>query len=148
MQTKLEYFYIDNRVQAHYQEWHNHHCYELVYYTKGQGNTNIDGVAYTYAQNYFSLMLPDCSHNRHHKEETEFIVIGFLYNLPIELLSGVYLDQNDCILNFMTEMKNEMASQNNHYQIRLNALTIEIIVALNRIIFGTKKEKEEDYFIY
>jgi hypothetical protein len=148
MEVKLEYLYFDRRDKAHYQGFHKHQCYELVYYTRGSGITNIGGLSYPYKKDMFSIMPPDCSHDREHIDETEFMVVGFLHNLPIELKSGVFEDSDKHIFILMNEMKQELINQKNQYRIRIMALIVELMVECDRMMNLTTKPKEEDSFAY
>jgi AraC-like DNA-binding protein len=148
MEAKFEYFFYDTHRKANYYEYHQHPCCELVYYLSGQGLSNIDGVAFPFRKGTFSFMPVNCLHNRSYSEDTEFLAIGFLFNLPLELKGGVYQDDNGKILSFLQEVKEEFINRKNHFQLRLNTLIIEIMIEMDRLINKTKKPDDFNAFTY
>jgi AraC-like DNA-binding protein len=139
MEAKFEYFISNTHFTTSYLKPNQHPCCELVYYLSGAGNSNIDGIDFAFKKNTFSLMPGDSIHNRGYIEDTNFMAIGFLFNLPIEIKGGVYEDIDGKILACLQEIKEEFQNQKNHFQLRLDTLVIEILVEIDRLVNPVKK---------
>lgn len=148
MEAKLEYLFFDIHNKSYYYEYHKHPCCELVYYISGKGFSNIDSVDFSFEKNTFSFMPVNSVHNRSYIEDTEFLAIGFLFNLPIEINGGVYQDIDGKILSCMQEIKREFVNKKSHFQLRLNTLIIEIIIQTDRLLNTSRKQDEFNSFIY
>lgn len=134
MHCKFEFLYYCTHMAATYVDLHQHNCYELVYYTRGTGTMNLNGVVYHYQPQSITLTRPNYTHDERHEEETDVIFIGFSYDdYPISLENGIYNDANkEEILQLLLQMKQEMVEKKPFYEIKLNLLTQEIIIALER----------------
>ncbi len=148
MQAKLEYLFYDIHKKTNYYEYHKHPCCELVYYISGKGTSNIDGVDFSFEENTFSIMPINCVHNRSYIEDTEFLAIGFLFNLPIIIKGGVFQDIDGKILSYMQEIKQEFANKRSHFELRLNTLVVEIIIQIDRMINDSRKQDDSNCFTY
>jgi AraC-like DNA-binding protein len=148
MDAKFEYFFYDLHHKANYYEYHRHPCCELVYYLSGKGLSNIDGVDFPFAKNTFSFMPVNCVHNPHYSEDTEFLAIGFLFNLPLKIRGGVYREGDGKILAFLQEIKEEFVNRKSHFELRLNVLIVEIMIQMDRLINKAKKPDDFNAFTY
>lgn len=148
MEAKLEFLFFDRCSVASYHDFHKHQCCELVYYINGRGSTIIEGNKYIFGKNTFSFMPANTRHDRRFNEETDIISIAFLHNLPIDIEAGLYPDDDEKIYSYLIEMKQEFLHKKSHYQLRLNAIIVEILVELDRRINIHKISKEENNFNY
>ena len=122
---------------------HTHTCVEVVYYIKGTGITYINGEAYAYEPNTFSIIEPQQIHNEVAETETDIIYIGFTYgSSAAQLVSGVYHDNEKCdILTLFNTMCDEMIGKYSYYNDRLHLLTQEILIIIERILFSNNKDE-------
>ena len=123
---------------------HQHPCYEIVFYIKGEGKTTINDVTYDFKPNTFSICEPNHSHNEIGCENVELIYIGFnILNDSVKLKSGVYDNSEYNILDDLIKISKEMKNQNEYYTRMLNLLTETIVIKIKR---ATQKQvqKEED----
>lgn len=148
MDARLEFIYHGNRMNDFYQEYHQHHCYELVYYVRGRGVTNFSNRTCSYKAGTCSLTRPNIKHDRHHLEETEFLVIGFCHDLPIELDNGVFADIGGNLYGLLEKIRDEVFSQHVHYQMRIQILIQDLVIQLDRCMNGARKQKNDDWLTY
>lgn len=129
---------------------HQHPCYEIVFYIKGEGQTTINNVTYDFKPNTFSICEPNHSHNEIGSENVELIYIGFnILNDNVKLKSGIYDNSKYNILNDLIKISKEMKAQKEYYTRMLNLLTESIIIKLKRVddVFVEKKEDKIDFII-
>ncbi len=148
MEAKLVFLFFNKCNVSSYREFHKHHCYELVYYINGNGSTIINGKKFSFTKNTFCFMHPNTSHDRSFKEQSDIISIAFLHDLPIEISAGVYDDTDMKIYTYLKHMKQEFLDKKSHYQIKLNAMIVEILVELDRRINTHKITKDIDSLNY
>jgi AraC-like DNA-binding protein len=120
----------------------------LIYYLSGAGASNIDGVNFTFQKNTFSYVPGNSLHNRNYFEDTEFLAIGFLFNLPVEIKGGVYEDADGKILLYLQEIKEEFSDKKNLSELRLNTLVVEIVIQLDRLLNPAKRPDDFNTLIY
>jgi AraC-like DNA-binding protein len=148
MDAKFEYLFYDTHPKTYYQRFDQHPCYELVYYLSGEGLSNIDGIDFAFEKNTFSLMPAASIHNRQYSKSTDFLAIGFLFNLPIEIKGGVYQDVDGKILAFLQEIKKEFLNKKPYFQLRLDMLIMEIVIQIDRSLNLTKNQNDSNVLIY
>jgi AraC-like DNA-binding protein len=139
IEAKFEYYISNTDFPTSYHKSHQHPCCELVYYLSGAGNSNIGGTDFVFNKNTFSCVPGNIMHNRSYIEDTEFMAIGFLYNLPFEIPGGVYEDIEGKILVYLQQIKEEFQNQKNQFQLRLDTLVIEILIEIDRLVNPVKK---------
>lgn len=150
MQCKFDFLYFTTHLPSTYVEVHKHNCYELVYYVKGSGVMNLNGDILQYQPHSITLTRPTFFHDERHTTETEVIFIGFTYcNHPISLANGIYQDGEELkILQLLRQMKQELMEKNAFYKIKLDLLTQEIIIELERSGKHIAKTVELDKLLY
>lgn len=132
--NQLEFiFFFDHKADSDIL-YHHHQCYEMVYYVKGKGTTNIGGVEYSYSDNTFSLIRPNSYHNEAHFEETEVFCVGFSLGESnfITINDGVYRDHSSILLQNVSKMQYEMLNQQLHYNVKLELLLSEFLIEFDR----------------
>jgi AraC-like DNA-binding protein len=139
IEAKFEYFISNTDFPTSYHKSHQHLCCELVYYLSGAGNSNIGGTDFIFKKDTFSWAPGNIIHNRSYIEDTEFMAIGFLFNLPFEIPGGVYEDIEGKILVYLQQIKEEFQNQKNQFQLRLDTLVIEILIEIDRLVNPVKK---------
>jgi AraC-like DNA-binding protein len=142
IEAKFEYIFSNTHFPTSYLYPNQHPCCELVYYLSGEGISNIDGTDYAFKQNTFSWMTAECQHSRSYIKDTEFLAIGFYYNLPFEIKAGVYEDGDGQILAYLQEIKEEFQNQKNHFQLRLDLYVAEIIIEIDRLVSPVNKQPD------
>jgi AraC-like DNA-binding protein len=145
-EARFEYFIGDTRSKTDH--FHQHPCCELIYYLSGTGESNIDGVNFTFQKGVFSYVPGNSKHNRNYFEDTEFLAIGFHFNLPVEIKGGVYPDPEGKILFYLQEIKEEFSDKKNLSELRLNTLIVEIVIQLDRLLNPAKRSDDFNALIY
>lgn len=109
---------------------HAHNYYELVYYTKGTGTTDVGSMSYTFQPNTFMLIPPGLSHNEVHISGGEVICLGFLSAeaLPRKLLTDPTLE----IFNVLQDILQEASTQSFGYKALITAKLTELSIRILR----------------
>ncbi len=144
----LQYYHLSQTASP---GMHKHGCFELVYYKRGSGYTNLGGKQYEYAPHTFSIIRPNTAHFDRHYKDTEVFFIGFNYDdLPIYLPNGIYKDdQNFTIWNLLQTMKKEFLHKNNFHSMLLDIIGSHLLIEVCRtpqISMGDLEK--EDRMIY
>ena len=124
---------------------HFHPCYELVYYLKGSGRSEISGTQYEFHENTFFLIQPKHIHNEQEYQYVEVMFTGFTTN-NYQLTEGIFPDKDGSILRLMSAIHGEMQQKKPYYRSMMNALTEELILNVLRIVEAQKVK--EDSFEY
>lgn len=124
---------------------HFHPCYELVYYLKGNGRSDLSGVQYEFKENTFFVIQPRHIHNEQEYQYVEVMFIGFSTN-NYRLAEGLFPDADGSVLRLLSAIHREMQSKKSYYRSMMNLLTEELILNVLRI---TEEQKgKEDSFEY
>ncbi|AZN38330.1 helix-turn-helix domain-containing protein [Paenibacillus albus] len=146
MNGKLDFFYYSTYESDTYVDFHNHQCFELVYYADGYGQMNLNGSLLDYVPGSMTLTRPLYTHDERHDAPTEVLFFGFSYDdYPISLVNGLYYDNEDKeMLKLLTRMRAELIGGKPHYMERLNLMVNEAIILLARFdsAGATKREKD------
>ncbi|MFD0958680.1 helix-turn-helix domain-containing protein [Paenibacillus chungangensis] len=117
-----------------YVDFHNHNCFEIVYYVRGTGEMMIEKDSYRYGPGTISMTRPKLYHDERHDEETEVIFIGFLHDdKPAHLTSGIFYDQNGTVLPIMQRMKRELGAPGAFHAEQMDLLTGQVVMELLRL---------------
>ncbi|BFH64706.1 AraC family transcriptional regulator [Paenibacillus azoreducens] len=144
----LQFYYLPMSASP---DFHKHGCFELVYYKRGTGHTNIGSNRYEYRPNTFAIIRPNMLHDEKHDEDTEVFFIGFDYDdIPISLPNGVFDDGPDHhIWRLLQNMKVEFLAKNNFHSLMLNLIGSQLMLEVCRIPQISSGELEkEDRIIY
>ncbi|WP_221226665.1 helix-turn-helix domain-containing protein [Paenibacillus baekrokdamisoli] len=130
---------------------HKHGCFELVYYKRGAGYTNIGGKRYDYHPHTFAIIRPNTPHDEKHEKDTEVFFIGFDYDdIPMSLHNGVYKDGDSLqIWRLLQAMKTEFLEKRSFHSLQLNLIGGQLMLELCRIPqIQTGNLEKEDRIIY
>ena len=131
------HFLVDSlRKHPYYVGNHYHDCYEIVYYTQGNGSTTIDGNVFNFAPNTFAITSPGVVHDeRGVVPGIRLLYVNFDINDKQYILkNGVYNDtEKNEILHLLLEMKHEKNSKQFHSAELLNSLLLSLIIKVLRI---------------
>lgn len=137
MECKLEFIYHTIRESWQYTASHKYECFELVYYIKGNGNTEIDCNTFTFHQNSFIIIPPNLYHDERYDTDTEVLFIGFkCLNKALPIKAGQYQYNDDfqhTILHYLKQMKKEITDQRKHFELKLDLLLKELFIELERM---------------
>lgn len=115
---------------------HQHECYELVYYIKATGSSNIGAKNFHYRPSSFAIIPPGYKHDEKHipEGEAEVLFIGFLCdNARLSSLAGVYDDDKEqTVLQTLLRIKLEFQRKREGFSELMNLQLSEIIVHLLR----------------
>lgn len=144
----LQFYYLSMAASP---DIHKHGCFELVYYKRGSGHTNIGGKRYEYQPNTFAIIRPNTPHDEKHDEDTEVFFIGFEYDdIPIALSNGVYKDGDQGqIWSLLQTMRKEFLEKRSFHSLQLNLIGGQLMIEVCRIpqIHSGNLERE-DRIIY
>ena len=117
------------RRQNTYVNYHSHKYHELVYYTTGNGKTEIHGKMNRFSDGRFVVIPPHTEHNELHLHDSEVICLEFsgAKDLPF----GFYTDPSHTIHRILKELLSEAKKQSYGYEdmlcIKLNELLLHIL---------------------
>lgn len=134
MHCSLDFLMSHSMPKDSYVDFHNHSCFEIVYYVRGTGEVMIEMDAYRYGPGTISMTRPKLYHDERHDEETEVIFIGFLHDdKPARLVNGMFHDQNGNVLPLMQRMKREMEAPGTFHAEQMDLLTGQVVMELLRL---------------
>ena len=117
------------RTQNSYINYHSHKYHELVYYTTGNGKTEIDGKPYLFSDHCFAVIPHNTEHNEIHHADSEVICLEF--SGADHLQFGFYSDPSHRIHRVLKELLGEAKKQTYGYEdmlnIKLNELLLHIL---------------------
>ncbi len=122
--------------------YHSHHCYELVYYEKGQGTTSVGGKSYSYFDGSFMIIPPDVLHDEYRDTETDVICLG---------CTGVscwtqqrLADPDNTVCRILKELLREVKNQDYGYQqmIRVKLQELQLHILRSEHLSGSEKNFE------
>lgn len=118
---------------------HQHECFELVYYIRGQGTTSIGQRSFHFRPSSFALIPSNFKHDENHQPSSEVLFVGFHCGNPhINTLSGVYEDDKEqTVLQTLLRMKEEFKRKRDGFTELLNLQMSEITVHLQRLLGGS-----------
>lgn len=128
---------------------HQHDCYEIVYYLQGSGSTTINQTIHAYSENTFSIIRPRSIHNEIHHQATEVLCIGFplleRQDDSFHLENGLFTDHSCFLLQIIKKMKQELATQRIHSQLKLKLLLNEFLIEFERMRSAPSSSDSFDY---
>ncbi|GGD51456.1 AraC family transcriptional regulator [Paenibacillus nasutitermitis] len=137
MLTKLDFFQSLTREKGFHVGFHQHACYELVYYLNGGGQTCFEGQNFRFGPNMFSVIESLVSHDEWHDTASDVIFIGFQIPSHLYLPSGFFQEESVGagypVRSLMLRMKEEFVHKKPLYEEKLDLLTGELIIELCRI---------------
>ena len=124
-------------------EQHNHSCYEIVYYQKANGYTNVNSKILEFSTNNFCIIPPNYPHSEVHFIEGNTLFIGFTddsLNLdkPIMLTD----DNNLIVKKLMNRIYQEALEQKDNYLDMISLLLKEIIIHVKRKPSNAQQSKK------
>lgn len=128
-----------------YVNHHSHTYHELVYYSSGSGETEIDGNVYPFSDHCFALIPCHTEHDETHLASSEVICLGF-YTAD-DLPFGFFLDSNNTIFKILKELLSEVRCQKFGYKDMLTIKLHELLLYLLRMENNTASTKDFAYII-
>lgn len=130
-------------------DFHNHNCFELVYYIRGTGRMYIEQTPYDYKPQSLTLTRPHLMHDERHDEDTDVLFIGFDYDDdPKELRNGLYFDPAGTIYQLMLNMKQEMISAKAFQSHLMDLLVNQVVLELLRTESQSHRHFKNDKLVY
>lgn len=120
---------VENCVPAHH-----HQCYELVYFTKGQGSTRIGDLNLEYTKSDYAIMRPLTIHDEKRDPGTETICAGLSFKESgLTLQEGLFSDDpKEPILPLLESMLKEKRDRHSAYKRMLDLLASQLAIRLVR----------------
>jgi len=126
----LQFYYLSKAASP---DLHKHGCFELVYYKRGSGYTNIGGTRYDYFPHTFAIIRPHTAHDETHNEDTEVFFIGFNYDdIPVSLPNGVFRDVEGTIWSLLQSMKKEFMEKRSFHTLQLDLIGGQLLLEVCR----------------
>jgi len=150
MNGTLDFFYYRSHEAKTYVDFHQHNCFELVYYETGKGAMNLDGRTLPYEPGSMTLTRPNFMHDERHDEATDVMFFGFRYDdQPFPLRNGALQDTAEQdIHKLILTMKEELLAQRPYYAIRVNLLLNETILLLGRLANEPAPDNKPEKLVY
>ena len=128
---------------------HQHPCYEIVFYIRGEGEVTIGGQTHKFHSNTFSVCEPNTYHKEIGSTPADIIYIGFeIKNKDVKLKNGLYLEEKYHILDDLLSIHKEMKSRHEHYGRMMDLFTEKIIIKLKRELKENSREEEQNNVIH
>lgn len=135
-----------NRAAGWSVQQHRHTYYELVYYAKGSGTSQVGDNLYRFGSGNFILLPPGTAHNEHHGTEGSVICLGFHSGTP--LAAALHTDQSQTVLEILQDIMQEAAAQSVGYKTLLSARLTELCIRVLRLQqCSTVNTKNFEYII-
>ncbi len=131
----LTFYFREKRPQSQTVTDHTHNCYELVYFSKVDGQLCINGNKSVIKPGSIHIIYPTSSHSEIHNSDYDVIFIGFeCDNFPKDVLKEVvYNFPNHIeIYNLLNRIINEAKYQKENYAEITSHLLAEIILLMER----------------
>jgi len=127
---------------------HYHNCYELVYYYDGKGKSLTTNKTLSFTTGDFIIYKPGEIHNEIHEKPVSVACIGFKYDsFNSNLNTGVYSDKNKSVYEIVQRIRNEMGGRRPRYNLMINFLVAELIIAVLRLSEKGSGESDDIYYI-
>ncbi len=132
----FEYLYYYSHKDNTSVEEHYHNCYELVYYTEGEGKSSGGGQSYFFKAGDFIIYPPKFPHDEKHFAPVSVHCIGFsadesdINNIPI----GLGTDSSRFAINLIEKIKPELRGCRIDYHQMMDLLVTELIITIKRQI--------------
>ena len=109
---------------------HSHDFHEIVYYTDGQGQTNIDRVCHTFESATFAVIPPHAAHDENHDRPCRLFCVQFYTDCDIPC--GVYRDDSQKIRAVLDQLHSEIVQQEYGYRDMIDAKVKELLLLVCR----------------
>lgn len=141
--SKFEFYANFTYADNYFNNNHEHPCYELVYYLKGNGITTTNKLRQRFQPDTFTLIHPRTIHSEQGDKDTEVLYIGFtLLEGDIPLSDGLYKAEDFPVLQPLLAIKSEMENRKGYYKQMLNLLTNQITLILSRNDYKEKTNEK------
>lgn len=141
--SKFEFYANFTYENNYFNNNHEHPCYELVYYLKGNGISTTNKIHQKFQPDTFTLIHPKTIHSEQGVKGTEVLYIGFtLLEGEIPLPDGLYKAENFPVLQPLLAIKSEMENRKGYYRQMLNLLTNQISIILSRNYYQEKSDEK------
>jgi AraC family transcriptional activator of pobA len=142
MESGLDFLFRATRAKDEYINFHQHRCYELVYYLSGTGTTKVGFRNFHFEPFTFAIVEPGCIHDERHDMETEVLFIGFtLGGDSFAFTNRLYGDDRErSILGRLGRMRRELTEKLPHYRHKLDTLLQDILIDTARMNPAAAKE--------
>lgn len=146
MAAVMEFIFGVSRTRERLIPSHHHQCYELVYYTCGQGSTQIGTKDWQYGKHQYALIRPSTSHDERREQPTDSLCAGF--SLPpsaFPLPEGVFSDDPaDPILPLLNKMMAEGQNRLPRFNTMLDLMAGQLVIGLERRFADSSSPSADD----
>lgn len=125
--------------------YHDHPCYELVYYEKGRGTTTLQDKTYTFVENTYTVIPPHLLHNEKHQIDGHVICLTFQGELPSMPLFRE--DDSGAVRQLLHTLLAEIRDQRYGYQTILQTSLQALLVHVLRGRHSAGGEKNVAYVV-
>lgn len=125
--------------------FHNHNCYELVYYEKGSGTTTLQDKTYAFSENTYTVIPPRLFHNESRQVDGHVICLTFQGASPV--FQPFNRDDSGEIKRFLHILLEEIREQRYGYETILQATLQALLVHVLRSKHGGSGEKNLEHVV-
>lgn len=125
--------------------FHNHNCYELVYYEKGSGTTTLQDKTYAFSENTYTVIPPQLFHNESRQVDGHVICLTFQGASPV--FQPFNRDDSGEIKRFLHILLEEIREQRYGYETILQATLQALLVHVLRGRHSAGGEKNVAYVV-
>lgn len=125
--------------------FHDHQCYELVYYEKGRGTTTLRDKTYTFTESTYTVIPPHLFHNEHHQIDGHVICLTFQGEFPS--LQSFGRDDSGVIRRLLHTLLAEIREQRYGYQTVLQTSLHTLLIHVLRSRHNSSGEKNLEYVV-
>lgn len=110
---------------------HSHNCYELIYFTSGEGKIFIEGKVYSISANSYAIIPPNTEHTEIFKTDGKIMFIGFK-NSGYEIKCGAFNNAKSDIITYIYKIFDEYKTQESNYKTAIKSLISLLLIETSR----------------
>ena len=134
LEVKMEFIARQKYQRDYVVHFHEHPCYELVYYLNGTGYTKTGETMYDFGPDSYMLIPPHELHRETGSRGVEVLYIGFtLLDGFVSFDRGCYTVDAGSVLRLLSAIEREMQAKEHYYENMVGGLLQQLLVTLCRI---------------
>ncbi len=131
MKTGIKFYYKDTHRAGYRVSFHEHNCYEIIYYIEATGLTVIGGAEYKIKPGSLAVIPPKVLHNERHDTDGCLAYVGLDTDCPLK--AGVYdSPENMEMQKVFRLMIKELLDKPAEYEAMAQALATQLVLLLRR----------------
>lgn len=115
---------------------HAHPCYEIVYYSEGEGEVSFGGKHHPFRKDTFMVCGPEVQHIEQGSKGTQVLYIGFELYGNVSLAQGVFEEKKYGIAKYLEDIYYETKHWTSRSRQLINLFTSIIVIKLLQPVEG------------